>query len=98
MGAIISISSLIPTKKTMINPEIMYFSSNLKYVPAKITVDRISAINIAIPPRFGVDPKCDVRTLGVSQRFFNLEIFTIDGTVNQVRPNANKNPIMINTQ
>ena len=98
MGAIISISSLIPTKKTMINPEIMYFSSNLKYVPAKITVDKISATNTAIPPRFGVEPVCDVRPLGVSQRFFNLDIFTTDGMINQVRTNAIENTRMISTQ
>ena len=98
MGAIIIISSLIPTKKTMINPEIMYLSSNLKYVPAKITVDRISATNTAIPPRFGVEPLCDVRPLGVSQRFFNLEIFTTDGMINQVRQKAIEKPRMISTQ
>jgi len=29
-GSIISISSFIPKKKTIINPEIMYLSSNIK--------------------------------------------------------------------
>jgi hypothetical protein len=82
----------------MINPEIIYLSSNLKYVPAKITVDNTSAIKIAIPPSVGVALKCDVRTLGLSQRFFNLEIFTIDGTVNHVMTNAIKNPSTISKQ
>jgi hypothetical protein len=98
MGSIISISSLIPMKKTMINPEIMYISSNLKYAPAKITVDSISPINTAIPPRVGVVMECDVRPLGLSQRFFDLEICTIDGMINQVIPNAIKNPRMISIQ
>ena len=97
-GSIIRISSLIPTKKTTINPEIMYLSSNLKYVPAKITVDNTSATNTAIPPSVGVALKCDVRPLGLSVRFFNLEIFTTDGMINQVRQNAIKDPMMINTQ
>jgi len=97
-GSIISISSLIPTKNTINNPAKMYFSSNLKYVPAKITVESTSPTKTAIPPRVGVELKCDVRPLGVAQRSFNLEIFTTDGIVIQVMPNANKNPIMINTQ
>ena len=94
-GSIIRISSFIPMKETMINPLIMYFSSNLKYVPAKITVEITSPKNTAIPPSVGIVPVCDVRPLGVSQRSFNLEIFTIDGIVNQVMPNAIKNPRMI---
>ena len=85
-------------KKTTINPEIMYLSSNLKYVPAKITVDSISATNTAIPPSVGVALTCDVRPLGVSVRFFNREMCTTDGMINQVKQNAIKNPIMINTQ
>ena len=97
-GSIIRISSLIPMKKTTINQEIMYLSSNLKYVPAKITVDSTSATNIAIQPSVGVALKCDVRPLGVSVRFFNNEIFTIDGTVNQVRQKAIEKPRMISTQ
>lgn len=98
IGAIISISSLIPTKNIMINPEIIYLSSNLKYVPAKITVDNTSAIKIAIPPSVGVALKCDVRPLGLSQRFFNLEIITTDGMINQVRQKAIEKPRMISTQ
>lgn len=82
----------------MINPEIKYFSSNLKYVPEKITVDNTSATNTAIPPRFGMELVCDVRPLGVSVRFFNLEIFTTDGMIKQVRPNAIKNPSTISIQ
>jgi hypothetical protein len=97
-GSIIRISSLIPTKKTMINPEIKYFNSNLKYAPAKITVDNTSPMNTAIPPRFGMALKCDVLPLGVEQRFFNLDIFTIDGMINQVRQNAIKNPRKISIQ
>ena len=85
-------------KKTMITPEIIYLSSNLKYVPAKITVDNTSAINTAIPPRFGVALICDVLPLGTLQRPFNLAIFTIDGTVSHVMPNAIKNPRRISVQ
>jgi hypothetical protein len=93
----IRISSLIPTKKTIINPEIMYLSSNLKYAPAKITVDRTSAIKIATPPNVGVALICDVRPLGLSQRFFNLDILTTDGMISQVRTNAIENPMKIST-
>lgn len=85
----------MPTKNTTIKPEIMYLSSNIKYVPAKITVVSTIAINTAIPPRFGMELVCDVRPLGVSVRFFDLEIFTIDGMINQVRQNAIKNPSII---
>jgi hypothetical protein len=84
-------------KKTMINPHTMYSSSNLKYVPAKIIVDITNPANTDIPPRFGTIFLCDVRPLLVAQRFFNLETFTIDGIVNQVIPNAIKNPRMIST-
>jgi hypothetical protein len=76
----------------------MYFSSNLKYVPAKITVESTSPTKIAIPPRVGVELKCDVLLLGVAQRSFNLEIFTTDGMTNQVTPNAIKNPSRISSQ
>jgi hypothetical protein len=79
----------------MINPEIMYFSSNKKYVPAKITVDKTTPTKTAIPPSVGVAMICEVRPFGVSQRFFNLEIFITDGIVNQVMPNAIKNPMII---
>ena len=97
-GSISRISSLIPMKNTMINPEIMYCSSNLKYAPAKITVDIISPIKTATPPSVGMVPACDDRQLGVSQRHFNREIFTIDGIVNHVMPNAIINPSMVSIQ
>ena len=97
-GSIIRISSLIPTKNTINNPAKMYFSSNLKYVPAKITVESTSPTKTAIPPRVGMELKCDVLLLGVAQRSFNLEIFTIDGTVIQVMENAIKNPRRISVQ
>ncbi len=51
--------------------------------------------NIAIPPSVGVGLECDVRPLAEAQRFFDLEIFTIDGVVNQVMPNTSKDPGMI---
>jgi hypothetical protein len=35
---------------------------------------------------------CDVLQLGEQQRFFSLEIFTIDGMVNQVITNARSDP------
>ena len=79
----------------MINPTIMYCSSNLKYVPAKITADITNQANTDIPPRFGTIFLCDVRPLLAAQRFFNLEVCTIDGIVYQVMPNAIKNPRMI---
>ena len=97
-GSIIRISSLIPTKKTISIPEIIYFSSYLKNVPARITVDNKSPMNTAIPPSVGIDPVCDVRPFGTTQRFFNFDIFTIDGMVNQVMPNAVKNPRLTNIQ
>ena len=97
-GSTIRMSSLIPMKKTMINPHIMYSSSNLMYIPAKITVDITNPANTDIPPRFGTIFLCDVRPLLAAQRFFNLEVCTIDGIVYQVMPNAIKNPRMITIQ
>jgi hypothetical protein len=85
-------------KRIMINPQIMYSSSNLKYVPAKITVDVTNPANTAIPPRVAIGLLCDVRPLLVAQRFFNIETDTIDGIVNQVMPNANTKPRMITIQ
>jgi len=79
----------------VINAETMYFSSNLKYVPAKNTVDNTIAINTAIPPSTGVELVCDVRPLGWAQRLFNLETVTIDGMVSHVIANAITNPGMI---
>jgi hypothetical protein len=82
----------------MINPLIMYGSSILKDVPAKITVDNTNPANTDIPPRFGMIFLCDVRPLIVAQRFFNLEVCTIDGIVYQVMPNAIRTPRMITIQ
>ena len=97
-GSIIRISSLIPIANTINNPAKMYFSSNLKYGPAKITVESTSPTKTAIPPRVGMELKCDVLLLGAAQRFFNLEILITDGIVNQVMPNAIKNPRRISVQ
>jgi hypothetical protein len=55
-------------------------------------------MNTAIPPRFGIVPLCEVRSFGLIQRFFNLDIVTIDGIMNLVTPNAIKNPKNINNQ
>lgn len=53
----------------------------------------MSPTNTAISPRFGVTLACEVLPLGEQQRFFNLEIFTTDGIVNQVIPNPTAVPI-----
>ena len=63
-----------------------------------MTVAIINAINIAIPPRFGVTEICDVRLLGTEHRFLALAIVTIEGMVNQVIPKASKNPRSIRIQ
>ena len=91
-------SSLIPMKKTMIEPAMIYLSSKWKKSPAKITVERTNPMNIAIPPRFGVTAICEVRPLGSEQRFFIRAIVTIEGMVYQVMANAIKKPRTSNVQ
>lgn len=34
---------------------------------------------MATPPRFGIDPSCEVRPFGKAKRFFILETVTIEG-------------------
>jgi hypothetical protein len=76
----------------------IYFSSKIKYVPAKTTTDNTSPINIAMPPSDGVGSVCDVRQFGLFKRPFAIEICTIDGIVKPVMQNAIKKPNMINIQ
>jgi hypothetical protein len=58
----------------------------------------INPANTAIPPKIGVTLLCDVRPLGIEQRPFNFEIFTIDGITAQVMTNAISNPEIIFVQ
>ncbi len=70
----------------------MYMNMGSRYLPAIRITENINPKKIAIPPRFGVELRCELRLFCFAKRCFIFEIWTTMGIDLYVTPNATRKP------
>jgi hypothetical protein len=84
-------SSRKPTKNMAVVPNIMYCNDGELVMFKKRSEDNINPIKIPIPPKLGMFPLWDVRSLGESTNPFILDTLIITGKKYAVNTKAHKN-------